>query len=620
VSSVIPTSVSTVVRVCPDGPEAGATLTPGLYDSQAVTVVNLSSADGATLTFAEQALSHVARGPDVVLHPLSQTTFVWDLATLLWYAPAAPPAAVVPPEPPEPEPEPPVEGDLHEDLKNPPPAGDLASLRNAIRGTASGQTCTVPDGIYRIGGNDPIHIPGGVRVFNARKRAWFFLSRNWAAGGEAGTTWTQTGAAWTSSRAVPELGTNEPGGVSYTDQARALRYEMCVGIKLSGDVVRFESIAAGGTPNTTQFCFVSASDRRIRLGANPADFARIEVVETPASTARWFWPDGDGVTLEGLVFRYCPSGPSADPAGSHDRHNFSMRQCVIGDVHGCAVNYGGSNSATFEDNLVEYFGGTGLSTYNIDGLKTNRNQIYHGGYGGWDNLWQGGATKFTVTRNHECNDNIMANGQGSGLWWDESCAGPINVHGNLIYHWAGPPFHFEISSGPIYVGTVRGNCFAYNLYAPGWPTVYVSSSAGPGEIANNLIVAAAGTRGLQVYWAQDRSNDKTPTNWYWHHNRYVAEGNDAAVFVGGGAEDATLNNRGASEQYYFAVSPQWQAGAVYTSINSWNGTPFDDGGVLVDKATADDWLAEWGLLLSTSAAKLSFWDWLWQCLKHLLHK
>jgi hypothetical protein len=40
----------------------------------------------------------------------------------------------------------------------------------------------------------------------------------------------------------------------------------------------------------------------------------------------------------------------------------------------------------------------------------------------------------------------------------------------------------------------------------------------------------------------------------------------------------------------------------------------------VDKATADDWLAEWGLLLSTSAAKLSFWDWLWQCLKHLLHK
>jgi hypothetical protein len=366
--------------------------------------------------------------------------------------------------------------------------------------------------------------------------------------------------------------------VSYTDQAKALRYELCVGVKADGSVTRFESIAAGGTPNASQFC-LSGSDRKVRLGADPSGLTRIEVVETQAGTARWFWPDGDGVTLEGLVFRYCPSGPSADPAGSHDRHDFSMRKCVIGDVHGCAVNYGGSRNAVLEDCLIEYFGGTGLSTYNIDGLKTNRNQIYHGGYGGWDNLWQGGATKFTVTRNHECNDNVMADGQGSGLWWDESCSGPT--------------FHFEISSGPIYVGTVRGNCFAYNTYAPGWPTVYVSSSTGPGEIANNLIITGAGMRGLQVYWAQDRTNDRTPSDWYWHHNRYIHESADAAIFVGGGAE--TLNNHGASEQYYFTGSPNWHAGSGYTSIESWNGTQFDDNGALVDKATADGWRAEWGL-------------------------
>jgi hypothetical protein len=495
------------------------------------------------------------------------------------------------PLPPDPEPEPLPEGDLHEDLKNPPPertAQELAALRTDIR-AATGQAYTVPDGIYRIGSDEPIHIPTGTRLTNAQKKAWFLLSRNWANGGEAGNTWSNN----TSSRAVPELGTNEPGGVSYTDQAKALRYELCVGIKASGEVVRFESIAAGGTPSSRQFCFVSSGDRRIRLGANPADFARIEVVETQASTARWFWPDGDGITLEGLVFRYCPSGPSADPAGSHDRHNFSMRHCVIGDVHGCAVNYGGSRNALLEDCLIEYFGGTGLSTYNIDGLKTNRNQIYHGGYGGWDNLWQGGATKFTVTRNHECNDNVMADGQGSGLWWDESCAGPINVNGNLVHHWAGPPFHFEISSGPIYVGVLEGNCFAYNQYAPGWPTVYVSSSAGPGEIANNLIIAGEGTRGLQVYWAQDRTNDKTPTNWYWHHNRYIQESTDAAIFIGGGAE--SQNNHGSDEQYYFTGSPNWQAGSGYTSIESWNGTQFDENGRLVDKATADRWRAEWGL-------------------------
>jgi hypothetical protein len=593
VTTLISATTSTVVRVQPDGPEDDAILTPGLYDSQSVTIVNLATSEDCTVTFAEEDISHVARGNEVVLYPSTQTSLVWDAASALWYAPLL--VSVTMPEPPDPEPEPPQpSGDLHEDLKNPPARGDLSAVRSAINGTGAGQTYTVPDGIYRIDSNDPIRIPAGVRLYNAHKRAWFFLSRDWATGGEAGNTWSNT-APYTSSRSVPEIGTNEPGGVSYVDQAKALRYEMCVGIKASGEVVRFESIAAGGTPNSTQFCFVGSSNRKIRLGANPADFARIEVVETRAGTARWFWPDGDGVTLEGLVFRYCPSGPSNDPAGSHDRTDFTMRNCVIGDVHGCAVNYGGSRNAVLEDNLVEWFGGTGLSTYNIDGLKSNRNQIYHGGYGGWDNLWQGGATKFTVTRNHECNDNVLSNGAGSGLWWDESCEGSINVHGNLVDHWAGPPFHFEISSGPIYVGTLRGNCFAYNTYAPGWPTVYISSSAGPGEIANNLIIAGASTRGLQVYWAQDRTNDKTPNNWYWHHNRYIQESTEAAVFVGGGAEAANLGNHGANESYYFTSGAHWAAGSSYTSIDAWCATPFDENGKLVDRATADGWRAEWGV-------------------------
>jgi len=502
----------------------------------------------------------------------------------------------VPPEPPTPvPPEPDKPPDLHEDLAHPPPernAGDLNNVRNAISGTASGQTYTVPAGIYRIGSNAPIHIPGGVRVYNPKKDAWFLLSRDWAQGGEAGNTWSQTGSYYTSGRSVPNIGTNEPGGVGYWDQAKALRYEMCVGIKASGQVTRFESVAAGGNPSANQFCFVSSGDRRIRLGANPADFKRIEVVETQAGTARWFWPDGDGITLEGLVFRYCPSGPSNDPAGSHDRHQFAIKNCVIGDVHGCAVNYGGSKEAVFEDNLIEFFGNTGFSSYNVDGLRFNRNQIYSGGYGGWDNLWQGGATKFTVTRNQDVVDNVLAGGLGSGLWWDESCYGPINIRHNLVHHWAGPPCHYEISSGPI---TIENNCFAYNTFAPGWPVVYVSSSEGPGEIRNNLIIAGSGQRGLQVYWAQDRSNDKRPNNWYWHDNRYIMESTEAAIFVGGGAEQSAQANRGSNESYYFQGNPNWIAGGGYTSISAWNSTPFDEGGVLVDKATADGWRAEWGV-------------------------
>jgi Concanavalin A-like lectin/glucanases superfamily/Right handed beta helix region/Fibronectin type III domain len=491
--------------------------------------------------------------------------------------------------------------DLHENLTNPPAeknSTDLTNLRNAILATPSGSTYNVPDGIYRIGSNAPIHIPGGVKVVNANKRAWFFLSRNWATGGEAGNTWTgPTSGYYTSSRAVPTINPNEPGGVTYDDQAKALRYEMCVGITSAGVVTRFTSIAAGGTPTAGQFCFTSAGTRTIRLGTNPANFSRIEVVEADSATGRWFWPDGAGVTVEGCVFRYAASGPVGDPAGSHDQHNFTMRNCVVGDCHGAAINVGGSNNVVIEACLMEYAGGSGLLSYLVNGLTTNRNHILNCGFGGWDTLWGGGATKFTVTTNHTCNDNTIANCFGSGLWWDESCVGPVNVHGNLIHHCAGPLIHYEISTGPAYIGTERGNCFAYNDFPTDvWPVVYVSSSTGPGEIANNLIIAGSSDRALQVYWAQERTNDKTVRDWYWHNNRYILEGDEAAIFVGGGAEAAAQNNRGSSESYYFANgSPEWVGGVTYSSIGTWNTTPFDEGGVLVDLATANTWRAAWGV-------------------------
>jgi hypothetical protein len=100
VTTLISATTSTVVRVQPDGPEEDAILTPGLYDSQSVTIVNLASADDCMVTFAEEDVSHVARGNEVILYPSTQTSLVWDAASALWYAPLL--VSVTMPQPPEP--------------------------------------------------------------------------------------------------------------------------------------------------------------------------------------------------------------------------------------------------------------------------------------------------------------------------------------------------------------------------------------------------------------------------------------------------------------------------------------------------------------------------------------
>jgi hypothetical protein len=501
--------------------------------------------------------------------------------------PVLPPIEVIPPV------EPPVivppQATKREDLKNPPPersSSELANLRNSP-GTP------IPDGIYRLTLDRPqdpaIHIPGGVtlRAQNPKK-VWLLLSRNWAPGGEAGVSWNQASGYWTSSRSVPNIGTNEPGGVSYEDQAKALRYEMCVGVTSNGDVVRFSSIAAGGVPNQSQFCLEGS--RKIRLGRNPADFKFLEVCEAPAGPGRWFWPDGDGVTVEGLVMRYAPSGPSADPAGSHDRHDFTVRNCVIGDVHGTALNCGGSRNVRVEGVLLEFCGNSGMTTYRVDGLHLKDLEIYDCGYGGWDVLWQGGATKFTVTTNHDTVGVKIDRIRGSGLWWDESNTGPISVEQANVRGCAGPSFHYEISTGPV---TVKNSLFAYNTFAPGWPVFYISSSTGPGDISDVLVIAGPSSRGLQAYWAQDRSNDKIVRDWHWHDMRFITEGGEAAVFIGGGAEGQS--NKGSMNQYHFYGGPRWTAGQDYRDLQSWNASRFEEGALLVDRATADGWRAKWNV-------------------------
>jgi len=84
----IPTSTGGVpigqVRVSPAGAVTGVILQQGLFNGQAVWVVNEAIA-ASTVTFAVAGTSFVADGAGAALAGLTGRLFVWDSATALWY-------------------------------------------------------------------------------------------------------------------------------------------------------------------------------------------------------------------------------------------------------------------------------------------------------------------------------------------------------------------------------------------------------------------------------------------------------------------------------------------------------------------------------------------------------
>jgi hypothetical protein len=84
----IPTSTAGLpigqVRVSPAAAVTGVILQQGLYNGQAVWVVNEAVAAN-TVTFAAAGTSFVADGAGAALAGLTGRLFVWDAPSLLWY-------------------------------------------------------------------------------------------------------------------------------------------------------------------------------------------------------------------------------------------------------------------------------------------------------------------------------------------------------------------------------------------------------------------------------------------------------------------------------------------------------------------------------------------------------
>jgi hypothetical protein len=682
VTTLIPATVSTVVRVQPDGTEEDAILTPGLYDSQTVTIVNLASADDCTLTFAEEDTSHVARGNEVILYPSTQTTLVWDAASALWYAPLLVSVNIPePPYPPDPEPEPPVSGmtiaaragygyvelqlsgapangqmyrysrrvigtsqyqvvdtvpghyyldasveggvsyeyvaaaktpELQADcapvsvtaVNSLPPEAPMSAVNNAIAQAAPGSAVDLPPGIYRVSKDGEPNFNKALTLRASTRDVWFLCSRNWATGGEAGNSWTQTGSYWTSSRQAPVLRPNTEEAVKITDQTVAGFYTNVTCWNSKAQQQWLKPIGSGQSPSGNQVCYVSDSDRRLRIGTNPSQWQRIEVSE--CLNWRSSAPSSN-MTFEGLTFRGAGGG-SQDPCFEIAfATNLTFSHCVFGNTHSGAISaYKGETNTDckilLDKTWFDHCGYQCVSVTGIRGMVFKDLTFGNTGGQGYNEIWHGGCVKFVGSPRDLLFEYCRSYDTIGATFWADISAGPYEIrYCKTVRNRNFYAFSHEISIQ----GNVHHNLFLDGGLGTGYPTAH-TDQGNTLNFHHNTVVGNDGTTG---------ANDGK----VWQFQGGTGPGTFRGDLPPGGVKDNVITDnvfihRGkdafdwskeAQGRFRYDRNRWWSAAPVWkfdtwnnwvTDINVWNGIPDVGQDTFMTTAEKDRELRYWGIL------------------------
>jgi hypothetical protein len=473
--------------------------------------------------------------------------------------------------------------------------GNGGDLNGLISSQSDGGVLTLPDGIYRVrGDNDFVTFSKPMTIKATHPgRTWITASRNWANGGEAGNSWSGSGP-WTSSLTVAAHGADEDSARSADrNPFLATTYEGVVSYDSTGRATEFVRVADGSTPQAGQWCWPSGGDRHLRLGSNPSSFQRLEVTSGARRIAQC---RADNVTLEGLSFLHAAGGTRNSTIGNDDRNNFTMRDCTVGFSHSGGPRCGDANGqarVTIQRNYIHHCVHIGISSDNLGGMLVESNRLDATGYNWYDTMWEGGCTKFT--RNTGAYGNYVYRHneagrwtKGFGLWFDERGERP-QCYDN---RWSAVcnAYHFEISDG----GVVEDNCFASTGDGwVGWPTEYVSTSSNHAS-RRNLVVSWI-SRGLQMYGDDTRNHAYTGNS----------STDDVTISLGpnNGQQQAVFCNKPNMSMFTNTRLHFRNAGFLAVvgnttvhDVGQFNAQSSAEGAVQLDAAGADAALRTWGVI------------------------
>jgi len=176
-------------------------------------------------------------------------------------------------------------------------------------------------------------------------------------------------------------------------------------------------------------------------------------------------------------------------------------------------------------------------------------------------------------------------------------ASGVTFSNNRVHHNVGQGILFEISNGgSIHDNAVWENGWGNNAW--GWGAGIVISSSGNANVYSNTV--AWNAAGISVI-AMNRPDTQVVSGNYIHNNTIVRKAvngdfsqtywnNLSLAFLSDGAPlyDASLNNHGASNSYYYdqaeGTTVRFSWAQQYMNLSSFNGTPGDPTGTYLSQA------------------------------------
>ena len=484
-----------------------------------------------------------------------------------------------------------------------PPEGNVADINSQINSAQQGATVDLKPGIYRCS-VAPVHFNKSLTLRSGNRDVWFLCSRDWGNGREAGNTWTKVGNHWRSERQAPQLHPNPEDGAQVSNGTLAYFYNNVTAWSADCRQQWLTPIAAGAEPNGYQVCYESSSDRRLRIGTDPAQWQRIEVTESLS----WAAAGANDITFEGLTFRGAGGGSSDASFDVRGRQGISFKHCVMGNTHSGGVTMWQGETSTdarivIADCWFDHCGYGPLSASSLKGVTVQRCLFTYTGAQGYNEIWHGGDFKFVGSPTNILIEYCTSYHATGASWWADISADNYEIrycktaHNKRFY-----AFSHEISLR----GNVHHNLFWDGGIGTGYPTVHTDQGSGL-NFHDNVVVGNDGSQNPsdgRVMQFQGAQSDGTyrpdaPAGGC-HSNQFVR---NWFIHQGHDAFDWSLQSQGG--KFHFDGNTWWSANPVWkfdnynnhvTNIGTWNSLPDVGEDRFATVQEKDAVLRAWGLL------------------------
>jgi Ca2+-binding RTX toxin-like protein len=404
--------------------------------------------------------------------------------------------------------------------------------------------------------------------------------------------WSQQGSTWISGKTVPPLATDggwkcEPGS------SRCLWPE-----QVFVDGTQLTQVAVGTTPGAGQFSLDAG--RHVILGESP-------ISRTVEVTVRENWvrgaPGGAGVTIDGFTMKHA----AGDGINNNANDDWTVKNGDYSYSHTSDVLLKRATGMLAAGNKIHHAGQKGVAGNTVD-LTLQDNEIYANNTEGFDPSWNAGGVKVSSPKAVTFDGNTVYDNRGNGLWLDVPIdAQALVVRDNRVHHNDSDGIRSEVTDDDV---QIYDNVVWENGWARGGSGIAVNASH-DNHVYDNVV--AWNKNGIRVMNPVRTDVHPAETEYDFVYNVEVDHNDilmdrlpDRAYALGwlksnpgGNLYDPAANNRGHDNRYFYPVPEnlrdRYAWDERFASLDAFNGTPGEEGGVYLSETEKNRVLAANGI-------------------------